>query len=207
MISLYATLASVLALLGAEYRESQRLKYFAKPLASAGFIGVALQADATSSSYGRCVLLALICCWLGDILLIPKGSGKTFLGGLAAFLIGHLVYTVAFMLNGIDMRVFGAAITLLAGAGLGIAKWLIPHVKPSMQPAVLAYIVAICVMAAASLATSAEVSRPAIAIGALLFLCSDLAVARQRFIHTTFMNKLWGLPLYYAGQVILAYTL
>jgi len=207
MISLYATLASVLALLGAEYRESQKLKYFTKPLASAGFVGVALQADATSSSYGRCVLLALICCWLGDILLIPKGSGKAFLGGLAAFLIGHLVYTVAFMLNGIDMRVFGAALTLLAGAGLAITKWLIPHVKPGMQPAVLAYIVAICVMAAASLATSVAVSRPAIAIGALLFLCSDLAVARQRFIQSTFMNKLWGLPLYYAGQVILAYTL
>jgi uncharacterized membrane protein YhhN len=40
--------------------------------------------------------------------------------------------------------------------------------------------------------------------GAALFYLSDLAVARQRFVAPGFENKLIGLPLYYAGQLLLA---
>jgi hypothetical protein len=37
-----------------------------------------------------------------------------------------------------------------------------------------------------------------------MFFVSDLAVARERFIEHTFLNKTWGLPLYYGGQLLLA---
>ena len=42
--------------------------------------------------------------------------------------------------------------------------------------------------------------------GALGFFVSDLAVARERFVAKSFSNKLWGLPLYYAAQLVLAGT-
>jgi uncharacterized membrane protein YhhN len=42
--------------------------------------------------------------------------------------------------------------------------------------------------------------------GALLFYISDLFVARDRFIKKEFLNRLIGLPLYYAGQFILAFS-
>jgi hypothetical protein len=42
--------------------------------------------------------------------------------------------------------------------------------------------------------------------GALSFYVSDVFVARQRFIKTEFLNRLVGLPLYYGGQFMLAFS-
>jgi len=44
------------------------------------------------------------------------------------------------------------------------------------------------------------------AAGAALFYLSDLAVARQRFVHEDFINRALGLPTYYLGQLLLALT-
>ena len=40
--------------------------------------------------------------------------------------------------------------------------------------------------------------------GATAFYLSDLAVARERFVTRSFADKLWGLPLYYVAQVLIA---
>ncbi|MCP4006145.1 MAG: lysoplasmalogenase, partial [bacterium] len=53
----------------------------------------------------------------------------------------------------------------------------------------------------------ANVGRPMILLGALMFYVSDLAVARDRFVATGFDNRIWGLPLYYCGQLVLASTI
>ena len=42
--------------------------------------------------------------------------------------------------------------------------------------------------------------------GALLFYISDLFVARDRFLQKSFFNRLVGLPLYFSGQFILAFS-
>jgi len=31
---------------------------------------------------------------------------------------------------------------------------------------------------------------------------SDLSVARDRFVSRSFSNRAWGLPLYYAAQIV-----
>jgi uncharacterized membrane protein YhhN len=43
-----------------------------------------------------------------------------------------------------------------------------------------------------------------LATGAAAFAASDLAVARDKFLTRAFMNRLWGLPLYYAAQLLIA---
>ena len=45
-----------------------------------------------------------------------------------------------------------------------------------------------------------------IPLGAALFIVSDVAVARQTFVQAAFANRLWGLPLYYGGQLLLAWA-
>jgi hypothetical protein len=35
---------------------------------------------------------------------------------------------------------------------------------------------------------------------------SDLSVARDRFVKPAFVNRLWGLPLYYASTVLIAWS-
>jgi hypothetical protein len=43
-------------------------------------------------------------------------------------------------------------------------------------------------------------------VGALSFYFSDVFVARDRFIEQQFLNRLLGLPLYFAGQFLLAFS-
>ena len=45
-----------------------------------------------------------------------------------------------------------------------------------------------------------------VAVGALAFTASDVAVARDRFVKNGFQNRAWGLPLYYGAQLLIAAT-
>jgi uncharacterized membrane protein YhhN len=56
-------------------------------------------------------------------------------------------------------------------------------------------------------ATRAEVAPVKLAVGAALFFASDLAVARNRFVAKAFVNRAWGLPAYYAGQLLIAWSI
>ena len=43
-------------------------------------------------------------------------------------------------------------------------------------------------------------------LGAVLFYLSDIMVARDRFVAPGFANRLVGLPLYFGGQLLLAWS-
>ena len=43
--------------------------------------------------------------------------------------------------------------------------------------------------------------------GARLFFVSDLTVARDRFVARASANKAWGLPAYFSGQLLIAWSL
>jgi hypothetical protein len=61
-------------------------------------------------------------------------------------------------------------------------------------------------MCVAAAGHAAAAGRWAVLAGALLFALSDLAVARDRFVHAGFANKLWGWPTYFGAQLLLAWT-
>jgi len=44
-------------------------------------------------------------------------------------------------------------------------------------------------------------------LGAVLFYVSDICVARQAFVEKSYLNPLLGLPLYFGGQVLIAYSI
>jgi uncharacterized membrane protein YhhN len=71
---------------------------------------------------------------------------------------------------------------------------------------VRAYVVVISAMVASAAGAFGADGGPALLAGAAGFFASDLAVARERFVAPSFTNKLWGLPLYYASQLLLAST-
>ena len=48
---------------------------------------------------------------------------------------------------------------------------------------------------------------PRFLAGAVLFFASDLGVARDKFVAPGFPNRAWGLPAYYAGQLLIAWSL
>jgi uncharacterized membrane protein YhhN len=198
------TAAALAALLAAEWRGPRGLAWLAKPVASAGFLALALRAGALESDYGRTVLLALALCWLGDVLLLPRGARRAFLAGLASFLAGHLLFAAAFALRGVDPAACAAAALGVGVGAVAALRWLAPYVPARMVWPVRAYVAAISAMAVLAAGAARAAGDPVIAVGAAAFFVSDLAVARERFVHATPWNRAWGLPLYYAGTLLLA---
>ncbi len=163
---------------------------------------MALAAGATGSTYGSWILAALLFCAAGDVLLIPRGRPSTFLAGALSFLVGHVLFVVAFLVRGVDPRLCILGVVLASPPAILAIRWLRPNLSGSMRIVVYAYIGVISSMVVAAVGTAGG----PIVLGASLFYLSDLAVARDRFIARSFWNGAWGLPLYYGAQVLLAST-
>lgn len=197
------TVVALAVLLYGEGRNIRPLTWIAKLLASTGFLVVAFAAGALTSRYGTIVVAALILSFIGDALLIPQSRGA-FRVGLLAFLFAHVAFAAAFVVRDVVAGPTIVALAILAAVGVVVYRWLLPHLSQAMRIAVPAYIVSIVVMAALAIGTALHFSGLIIAVGAIAFAVSDLAVARDRFVARSFMNRLWGLPLYYAAQILLA---
>lgn len=195
---------SVAAMLRSEQR-APKFEWLFKPLASMCFVALALQAGALESSYGLLLLGGLILCLVGDVLLIASGD-KTFIAGLSSFLIGHLLYAMAFLQLPVNQS--AALISLLPIAALGTIslRWLWPHLPSTMKVPVVAYVATICGMLLAASMCWGSSPGGWIILGAWGFAISDLSVARNQFVRPGFSNRLWGIPLYFASQLMLAWS-
>lgn len=197
------TLIALALLLLAEARGNRALKWLAKPLASTGFVATALAAGATGTTYGCWVLVALVLSWWGDVLLIPRAR-TAFVLGLASFLFGHLAFAGGFLARGVSVGWLILTIAVLLPPALYVLRWLGPYVPDKLRLPVRAYVTVISCMVACAVGTFAHAGGAGLLVGAIMFFVSDLAVARERFVKNTFLNKAWGLPLYYVGQLLLA---
>ncbi|MEW5849442.1 MAG: lysoplasmalogenase [Myxococcota bacterium] len=197
---------AVLALLVAEQQELRWGVWLTKPVASTGFVLAAVGVGATRTPTGSTVLVALLLCWLGDVLLILRHHKRAFLAGLVSFLLGHVAFAASFLQRGVDVTTFALAMLLVGVATALVARWLIPKVETKMQTPVAAYMLVISVMVALSVGTVAKQGGMEIVVGAVAFFLSDLSVALDRFIRPAFIHKLWGLPLYYGAQLTLAWS-
>jgi uncharacterized membrane protein YhhN len=193
------------ACLLAEWRGSIRGLWLAKPVASAAFLWAVLAWGALDTGFGRALALGLALCAVGDVLLIPRGSRAWLRAGMLAFGLGHVCFAVAFVSHGLAPTALAVAL-LAAGAAMGLAwRWLRPHATPDVRRPLALYLAVIGgMLACAAAALAAGAPRPA-AAGAGLFALSDLAVAQDRFVARSFASTLWGLPAYYAAQLLIAW--
>src|SRR5262245_27901520 len=166
-IALGMAAAMALFLVG-ERAHGAALRWIGKPLASAGFVALALSRGATDSAYGRWVLAALVLSWLGDVLLIPSGKAA-FMGGLGSFLLGHLAFAAAFVARGISAPAAAVAGAASVVPAILIARWLLPHVEPKMRGPVIAYMIAISAMVSLAVATTVAAPAPLLLAGAIAF--------------------------------------
>lgn len=187
-------------LLVAETRAIAKLRVVSKCVASLAFVVVGIVAY-DGSDYARWIVIGLVLGAVGDVCLLGAGK-RAFLSGLVAFLLGHLAYVVAIA----QIRPIDQWATLLAIvpaiAGATALVWLRPHTGRLTIP-VIAYVAVITTMVIGALATD----RTTLRLGAVLFFASDLAVARHRFVERALSNKLWGLPAYYVGQLLIAWSI
>lgn len=200
-----ATAVLVAALLVSLRAERPRLGWVFKPLAAACFVAAGVVCGALERPWTQVLFAGLVLAAIGDVLLIPKGK-RTFLAGLATFLLGHVAYAIAFAVRGVDLAWALGALALLALASVPVLRWLWPHVDAKMRAPVAAYVTVITAMVALAAGTFGAHGNPWILAGALGFYLSDLAVARDRFVAPGFANRAWGLPLYFTAQLVLAST-
>lgn len=200
-------LALVGALLAAIKAERPRGEWLFKPAASLTFIVSGLVwggfFDGRSTPFGRVLVAGLVLAALGDVLLIPKGRGA-FLAGLVAFLLGHVAYGVAFLVRGVDLTASLLALGAVGALAIPVLRWLWPSMKGPMRGPVAAYVVVITGMVALAAGTARRGGAWSLLVGATLFYISDLFVARHQFVKRALANRMLGLPLYYAAQMVLA---
>ncbi len=197
---------AVAGLLAAERRENMALRMVFKPAASLFFVLAAIAAGASQSPMGLAILTGLGLSAFGDMLLIGR-DGQLFLAGMAAFGFAHLAYAGAFAIGGLAP---GWPALAAGGATLGAGACFLAPIRigmGAMAGPVVVYAVIIAAMVALSVAhheAAGNDQSARLAAGAAAFAASDLAVARDRFGVPDFRNRLWGLPLYYAAQCLIA---
>jgi uncharacterized membrane protein YhhN len=196
-------IAALGALLYYETRRPRQRRY-PKMAASTAFVAVALSVGALDTTFGKIMVAGLVLSWFGDLFLALDGRGP-FVAGLFSFLLGHVAYVAAFANRGVGDQVYIALAVVIAGA-IPIGRWLLPTVPRELKGPVIAYISVISAMVATAIATNAEIADWRIPTGAVAFYLSDIGVARDRFAAPGFINRVVGLPLYYGGQVLLAWA-
>ncbi len=199
------TAVGLAALLWGEWQDRARPRRIGKPVASAGFIVAAIGFGALESRYGNIVLAGLVLGAIGDVCLLGSGK-KAFIAGLVSFLLGHVAYVVAFSTLPISVpEAFLTAAALAVVMGF-VGRWVFPH-APDMRVPIGIYMVVIAAMCVFAIGAGSAGAPWMIPVGAVMFTVSDIAVVRDRFVSPGFVNRLWGLPLYYAAQLIIAWSI
>lgn len=172
----------------------------AKPLIMVSLLGFYL---AGSGPRSAAFIWALGFCWAGDVLLMFTEQNELFfMGGLAAFLTGHILYIVSYRnFQWTDAKIglmmtqkirFSFPVIL---AGTGLIAILFPTLGPLKIP-VMVYALVLMLMVMAALFRYGRTSSESfwlIFSGAILFMVSDSALA---------LNKFYS-PFAYSGPVIM----
>jgi uncharacterized membrane protein YhhN len=159
-----------------------------KPFIMLGLIG---HYWVMSTNRSNLFILALVFCWLGDVLLIfEKMNGLFFIGGLLGFLVGHIIYIFCYRqfrflpstkeLLGSQKIRFSFPIILY---GTGLVAILYPSLAELKIP-VMIYGLAITLMAVTALLRYGRTNTKSFAfvfVGALLFVFSDSVLALSKF--------------------------
>jgi uncharacterized membrane protein YhhN len=207
---------AVAVLVLGEYLDNDRIRYTAKPLASLAFILVGVFALTNNSSieeFEIATLIGLVLGALGDVALLSEHG---FLAGLGSFLLGHLAYVVAvgtYLPPRTWLAAAGPYAALPVVVGLGALAYLWPKLGKLRVPVIFYVVVIIAMVISAIALVRSDVldmhhdRRELFAAGAVLFFISDLSVARDKFVAPGFTNRVWGLPVYYGAQVLIAWSL
>ncbi|HET6846103.1 MAG TPA: lysoplasmalogenase, partial [Anaerolineales bacterium] len=183
ILSLAVVLSSSLTILAAYLGPSRRwLFYCFKPITTILIIGVALlPGTALSERYAGAISLGLLFSLMGDIwLMLP---GDRFRQGLASFLVARLWYIYAFA-AGAATGSFPWALMLFSIIAITALRYLWPALPGRLKVAVGVYVgvtVLSTALPAALYAQSPTGYTLAAAVGAVLFLVSDLILAVDRF--------------------------
>jgi uncharacterized membrane protein YhhN len=178
--------------------DRRTIEYVCKPATMVALAGVALTLDPVDPGARAWFVVAIAFSLVGDVLLmVPR---NLFVGGLAAFLVGHVAYVIGLL--GIGVTELGLAIgallvtAMVSTIGLRIVRAVRESDEPDLAAPVLAYIIVISLMVVCAVGTG----QPLAIVGSLLFYSSDALIAWNRFIEEHPQGRLAIMVTYHAGQ-------
>lgn len=203
LLPVVAVLVSgALAIFSAERRIGW-LHVIAKPLATILLLTVV---GWPATPFARWVDVGIALSLAGDVALIWQGQ-TAFLVGLAAFLLAHLAYVMAFA----GVAAWSPHVLVVAVVALTVTALVLRAIWAGaigMHAPTVAYGLVISAMVIAAAATIGGVGSfsqgPLAAGGAVLFYASDANLALNRFRRPIPHIAFWTLGVYWAGQLGIA---
>jgi len=161
---------------------------------------------ASSPPFNKYIAFAIFASLLGDIFLL-RGGG--FLPGLAAFLLAHIAYIIAFYRNNPipvffqkDRLPWAVLVAIYGGILLYV---LLPHLG-AMQVPVVVYALTILTMILTALnrwKCVPQTSFAPVLIGAILFVLSDSLLAINKFVGSLPASGILIMATYAIGQYLI----
>ncbi len=204
--------AAVGALLWAVGSGRKQAEWVLKPLCSLLFLGTAALQPRPDLRYATLVGVALLLGFAGDLALLSK-ERRGLAVGVGAFLLGHLSYTAAFAPRALESGAAWWPPLLVAAVLLTVLGLTLRAVWSGMgklrYPVTVygAALVTAAVSAVAAWLARRDAGSALAAAGLLLFLVSDVSIARHRFGGKGVEERLWGLPCYFGGQLLVAVSI
>ena len=160
---------------------------------------------------------ALLCCFAGDAALAVPGAEEhgadtpspLLFAGLGAFLLGHLLYAAAFLLDApawpptrfVLQGIFCAAVLFAL-----IFRSLRPHMGAMRLPGTL-YLLVLLAMACIAAVTGLGAGAPGRILGGGLFVVSDYILARSILLGEGRRTHFFVMLTYLSAQTLLIFSL
>lgn len=189
----------------AVYANLPNLRFFSKPLICISLIFILYKETGLKKNIEKLVAVGLFFGCLGDIFLMMNEN--MFVAGLASFLIGHILYVIAF-----SKQTSAKALSkhksyiLIAGILASFSYYLYNILKPSLGPLkipVILYIIVIAAMAFFAYTRRYQTNTLSFIIcliGALLFIFSDSILALNKFVAYLANSGLYIMSSYILAQ-------
>lgn len=190
--------------------DANLLRYTTKPLLMPVLIGIFMLSVDKNFKLKNTFVIALLFSCLGDVALmfVPQNE-NFFLLGLAAFLITHILYIIAFVKIGNKagfVKRTPLALTPLIIYFVALIAWLYPHLISDLKIPVVVYALTIALMVVFALNNYRSIPDKAFwnhLMGATLFVLSDSLIAINAFIQPIAFAGVFIMILYVAGQYLI----
>lgn len=204
---LIAIALSALGAVVAAARGWRRGLYVLKPLTTLLILLLAMHIPSALPFYKPLVMAGLVCSLAGDVfLMLPRDR---FVAGLVSFLAAHLLYIGAFTGGWAAFPLRWWVIVPFVAYAAVLLRILLPHVPRALKAAVVVYAAALLVMAwqAAERGAAGLPGGVAAAIGGVLFVVSDSALALDRFRRPFRAAQPLVLATYWAAQTLIVLSI
>jgi len=147
------------------------------------------------------VIAALIFSWAGDIFLINKDKQIFFKLGLAAFLVSHIFYIIAFLVLAGNVNILALIFSIVVAVPMGLVILKLLNAIQPMKIPVTAYAIVIILMSMAAL--QLMLARPGFA-GIIIFSASIVYLFSDTFMAYLLFH---GKPKYFNFVIMIPYII